>query len=176
MARKLRYTLSAVAGMAAAGAVLAACGSASTATGSGSPTVSGEAVGTSSVSGVGTVLVNSAGMTLYFTDQDHGATVSCTAACTGIWLPALTSGTSAPSGSATGVTVVKRSDDGKEQLAYKGKPLYEFKLDGMAGQVAGNGAHDQFGGTSFTWHAAVVPGTASSGAGNGGGAGAIPGY
>ncbi len=176
MAKKLRYTLSAVAGLAAAGAVLAACGTSTTATGSSTP-ASGDAVTTSTVSGIGTVLTNSAGMTLYFTDQDHGATVSCTGACTGVWLPALTSGTTAPSGSAAGVTVVKRSDDGKEQLAYQGKPLYEFKADQMAGQVTGNGAHDQFGGTAFTWHAAVVAGTAAPAtSGASGGAGSIPGY
>ena len=145
MEKKIRRTVTAVAGLAAAGAVLAACG-------------------TSTVSGVGTVLVDSAGMALYFTDSDHGAAVSCTGACTDVWLPALTSGTSVPSGSAAGVTVVKRSDDGKEQLAYQGKPLYEFKEDTMAGRVTGNGAHDMFGDTAFTWHAAVVAGTASSSA------------
>src|ERR1700742_4850214 len=116
MAKKLRYTLSAVAGVAAAGAVLAACGTTGTsAAGSSGTSVSPDAVTTSSAPGVGTVLTNAAGMTLYFTDQDHGATVSCTGACTDVWLPALTSGTTAPSGSAAGVTVVKRSDDGKEQ-------------------------------------------------------------
>jgi predicted lipoprotein with Yx(FWY)xxD motif len=171
MAKKIGYTLSAVAGLAAAGAVLAACETSS------STPPGNDAVGTSMMSGVGTVLVNRAGMTLYFNDQDHGAMVSCTSACTGVWLPALTAGRSAPSGSAAGVTVIKRSDDGKEQLAYHGKPLYGFKPDAMAGQVTGDGAHDQFGGTAFTWHAAVVAGTAASGtSGSGGGAGSAPGY
>jgi predicted lipoprotein with Yx(FWY)xxD motif len=175
MAKEMSYTVSAVAGLAAAGAVLVACGTGAGDT-SGTP-ASSDAVGTSTMSGVGTVLVNSAGMTLYFNDQDHGVTVSCTSVCTRIWLPALTSSTTAPRGSAAGVTVLKRSDDGKEQLAYQGKPLYGFKPDAMAGRVTGSGMHDQFGGTSFTWHAAVVAGTgARATSGSGGGAGSNPGY
>lgn len=158
MAKKMSYTLSAVAGLVAAGAVLAACEPSSA--GSNTST-SNDAVGTSMMSGVGTVLVSSTGMTLYFNDQDHGGRVSCTNACTGVWLPALTSGTSAPGGSAAGVTVIKRSDNGKEQLAYRGKPLYGFKPDAMAGQATGDGTRDQFGGTSFTWHAALVAGTSA---------------
>lgn len=178
MARKLRYVLPGLAGLAVVGVLAAACGSGNAATGN-TASVNNNAVGTSMVSGVGTVLVDSSGKALYFTDQDHGATVACTAGCTAVWVPAVVPGTAAPNGSVNGVTVVKRSDDGREQLAYQGKPLYEFKADSMAGQVTGNGAHDNFGGTAFTWHAAVLAGSAvpaPSSPSGGGGVGSIPGY
>ena len=180
MAGKWRYRLSGLAGLAVVGVVAAACGTGNTATDNTS-SVNNNAVGTSMVSGLGTVLVNSSGMALYFTDQDHGATVACTGGCTSVWLPAVVNGTTVPSGSVAGVTLVKRSDDGKEQLAYQGKPLYVFRADGMAGQVTGNGARDSFDGTAFTWHAAVVAGgsaaaSASAQQAGGGSVGSIPGY
>ncbi|HEX3590955.1 MAG TPA: hypothetical protein VHV74_15105 [Pseudonocardiaceae bacterium] len=174
----MRYGLPGLAGLAVVGVLAAACGTGNAATDN-MASVNNDAVGTSMVSGLGTVLVDSAGKALYFNDQDHGPTVACTAGCTAVWVPAVVPGTTAPNGSVTGVTVVKRSDDGKEQLAYQGKPLYEFKADSMAGQVTGNGAQDSFGGTAFTWHAAGVAGNAvptPPSPPGGGGAGSIPGY
>lgn len=159
--RRMPRGLAGVAGLAAAGTLLAACG------GSG-PAVSDPgtsplpAIATSSVSGVGTVLVDAAGKTLYFTDQDANGTIRCTRACVSFWFPATTSSVKVPPGSVAGLSVIKRPDDGKEQFAYRGRPLYEFKLDGMAGQVNGQDVHDRFGSTAFTWHAAVVAGTAAS--------------
>ncbi|HEX5119986.1 MAG TPA: hypothetical protein VFW65_32770 [Pseudonocardiaceae bacterium] len=150
--------LAAVAGLAAAGALLAACGTGPTAT-DGPPVAADAAIGTSSAAGVGTVLVGSAGKTLYLNDQDADGTVRCTGDCVGFWIPARASSGSVPSGSVAGLSVIRRADTGQEQFTYQGKPLYEFKMDSMAGQVNGNDAHDQFNGTAFTWHAAVVVGT-----------------
>jgi hypothetical protein len=42
--------------------------------------------------------------------------------------------------------------DGKSQVTFDGKPLYRFSPDGSPGKVTGNGASDQFGSRSFTWH------------------------
>jgi predicted lipoprotein with Yx(FWY)xxD motif len=152
--------LAVVAGLAAAGVVLAACGTNPTPTDTGGASAANAAIGTSSVAGVGTVLVDSAGKTLYFSDQDANGTMRCTGDCLGFWIPATASGTSVPRGSIAGLSVLKRADNGQPQFAYQGKPLYEFKMDSMAGQINGNGAHDDFNGTSFTWHAAVASGTA----------------
>jgi predicted lipoprotein with Yx(FWY)xxD motif len=147
-------TLATVAGLAVlAGAFTAACGTAD-----GTVTPAAAAVGISSVSGVGTVLVDGHGKALYANDQDHGADVRCTGLCAQVWPPAYVSGTTVPAGSAPGVTVVRRPDDGREQLAYRGQPLYEFGLDMMAGQVTGNDITDGFDGVTFVWHAAAVPG------------------
>lgn len=155
--------LAAVAGLAAAGILLAACTSSPTTTGrDGGPAVADTAIGTSSAAGVGTVLVGWAGKTLYFTDQDANGTERCTGDCVSFWIPATASGTSVPSGSVPGLSVIRRADNGQEQFAYQGKPLYESKMDSMAGQVNGNGEHDQFNGTEFSWHAAVVAGTGAT--------------
>ncbi|HEX5119583.1 MAG TPA: hypothetical protein VFW65_30710 [Pseudonocardiaceae bacterium] len=165
--------LALVAGLGAAAAVLVACGNGTGAAPDPDDSVMAPAaIATSSVAGLGTVLVDAAGKTLYFTDQDTNGTVRCTGACLGAWLPALAAGTTLPPGSVAGLSVIKRPDDGREQFTYQGQPLYEFHLDGMAGQINGNEAHDRFGGTSFTWHAAVVAGTAVVSSNEGG----IPGY
>jgi predicted lipoprotein with Yx(FWY)xxD motif len=145
-------TLATVAGLAVlAGALTAACGTAN-----GAVTPDPAAVGISSVAGVGTVLVDGHGKALYVTDQDHGTDVHCTGRCAGVWPPAYVSGVTVPAGSAPGVGVLRRSDDGREQLAYHGQPLYEFRLDVMAGQVTGNDVTDRFDGVTFVWHAATV--------------------
>lgn len=169
--------LAAVAGLAAAGVLLAACTNSPTATGPGAaPAASNAPIGTSSVAGVGTVVVDSVGKTLYFSDQDGNGTVRCTGDCLSVWLPVTTSGTSVPRGSVAGLSVIKRADNGQEQFAYQGKPLYEFRMDAMAGQFNGDGTHDQFNGTSLTWHTAVVPGTAGAPDSTSGNSGGNTGY
>jgi hypothetical protein len=50
---------------------------------------------------------------------------------------------------------------GTNQVTYNGKPLYTFVQD-KPGQATGNGAMDSFGGTSFTWTAAMVGGAAAA--------------
>ena len=47
------------------------------------------------------------------------------------------------------------------QVTFGGKPLYTFVQD-SPGQATGNGATDSFGGTSFTWTAAMSGGAAAS--------------
>lgn len=168
----LRAAALPAAGLVTTGVLLAACGTNS----SGGSSGAAPAVSTASVPGVGTVLVDSTGNTLYFTDQDTGNTVMCTGSCTGIWHPALSPGDSPPAGSVSGVGVFQRPDDGKKQLTYQGKPLYEFALDGGRAKATGNGTHDQFDGKSFTWHAVVIVGSpgappATTGGGGGGGYG-----
>jgi predicted lipoprotein with Yx(FWY)xxD motif len=164
-----RRRLAAVAGAFAVVALLAACGNSGGSSGNGG---TNQWVGTSAVGGIGTVLVDPAGKTLYFTDQDKTGHFACTGQCLGIWLPDLVPGATLPGGTMSGISVLARPD-GQWQLAYQGKPLYEFRLDAMAGQVNGNGQRDKFGDMAFTWHAAVVAGTAVPG---GNSAGNIPAY
>lgn len=171
-AAALRAATIPAAGLLATGLLLAACGTNSSNSSGGSGAA--PAVRTASVPGVGIVLVDSAGNTLYFTDQDANGGVMCTGSCTGIWHPALSSGNSPPTGSVSGIGLFQRPDNGQKQLTYQGKPLYEFALDGGGGKATGNGAHDQFDGKSFTWHAVVVAGggvapTAPTTGGGGGG-------
>ena len=154
---------------------LAACGSSS---GGGSqaagnaPAASGAAVSVKTVDGVGQALVDSSGKTLYFADQEAGGMVKCTAGCLSFWVPA--TGSSDAAKAVTGVSVMKRSDTGADQLTFQGKPLYTFKLDTGPGTSKGNNVEDEFGGTAFTWHAATTsaaaaptPAPSSSSGGNG---------
>jgi predicted lipoprotein with Yx(FWY)xxD motif len=152
-------TYAAAFGLAAGAAVgLSACGgssSSSSSTSSGSkPAAAGDTVSLKSVSGVG-VLVDSKGFALYSPDQEKSGTVRCIGSCTAIWVPlTLSKGVSAPTASSSLMsklgTVMR--PDGKSQVTFDGKPLYRFSPDGSPAKVTGNGASDQFGGRSFTWH------------------------
>jgi predicted lipoprotein with Yx(FWY)xxD motif len=127
----------------------------------------GATVSTASVGGMGTVLVDSNGMTLYYLKSEPIGSITCTGSCATNWPPLLLpSGTTAP----TAGTGLKAADlgtiarpDGGTQVTYKGKALYLFVGDTSAGQANGQGTADFF----------VVTTSGSSGGGNGGGA---PGY
>jgi len=156
---------------------LAACGSSSSGSSQpaagNAPAASGAVVSVKNVDGVGQTLVDSSGKTLYFADQEAGGMIKCTAGCLSIWIPATGSADAAKA--VTGVSVMKRSDTGADQLTFQGKPLYTFKLDTGPGQDKGNNAQDSFGGRAFTWHAATTtaaaPSPAPSSSSGGGGYG-----
>ncbi|TCO44962.1 putative lipoprotein with Yx(FWY)xxD motif [Kribbella antiqua] len=112
------------------------------------------AVSVRDVSGVGKALVDSAGKTLYFADQEAGGAIMCTADCLAFWFPV--EGSDSTAKSMDGLAVVKRPDTGKSQLTFQGKPLYTFKLDTGPGQSKGNNLEDAFGNITFSWHAATT--------------------
>jgi predicted lipoprotein with Yx(FWY)xxD motif len=154
-------TYTAALGLAAGAAVsLSACGSSSSgssSSGSGAskPAAAADTVSLKSVSGVGTVLVDSKGFALYSPTQEQSGTIRCTGSCIAVWVPlTLAQGVSSPTASSSLMTklgTVMRPD-GKSQVSFDGKPLYRFVPDGSPGKVTGNGASDQFDGRSFTWH------------------------
>jgi predicted lipoprotein with Yx(FWY)xxD motif len=115
-------------------------------------------VSTKSVSGVGTVLVDSKGGVLYTNNQDTASKMACTASCQSIW-PALMASGAQPTSSDSAVQAKLGVTGG--QVTFDGKPLYTFVQD-SPGQATGNGFMDSFDGTSFTWTAAMAGGTASS--------------
>jgi len=113
--------------------------------------------------GVGSVLVNRSGKTLYSPQQEAGGKIVCTGGCLSFWFPvrvAAGAALRAPSG-ATGVLGKIHRPGGMTQLTYNGKPLYTFRLDQAPGQAEGNNFTDNFGGTAFTWHAITTSGTAA---------------
>lgn len=80
------------------------------------------------------ILVNNAGMTVYTFDADTDPGKSaCNGPCAENW-PAVP----APAELAPPYGAITR-DDGKQQLTYKGKPLYNFKKDGKPGDRMGDG-------------------------------------
>jgi predicted lipoprotein with Yx(FWY)xxD motif len=129
---------------------LAACGSTQPA----SPPAGsqpGGPVATRDVPEIGTVLVDDAGHTVYFTDTDGTGGIKCVADCTQLWHPV-----PAPDKIiGTNLGAVTRPD-GTNQLTEHGRPLYTFTLDSQEKPVTGHNATDNFGGVSFTWHAVVV--------------------
>ena len=140
---------------------LAACGSSSNSSSTTAASSGGTTVAVKSMPGLGNVLVDSAGKTLYSSNVEANGTVHCTGACTSFWKP-LTVGSGMPTatGNAGKLTIIKRPD-GTRQVALDGKPLYTFSED-APGKVQGNGFSDNFGGTHFTWNAVLAGGKSSS--------------
>jgi predicted lipoprotein with Yx(FWY)xxD motif len=172
--RKLRSRLrwSATSGLAAVAAagLLAACASsggaaspASGGNGQGPAAAAGAVITARQLSGVGTVLANQAGKTIYSPEQEATRKILCTSSCLSFWFPVTVASAHVPrhaSGIDGVLGTIRRPDDGKIQLTYNGKPLYTFRLDRAPGQVHGNNFHDSFGGTSFTWQAVTTTGGA----------------
>lgn len=168
----------AISGLAAAALLVAACGSSGgTAQSSGGGTGSagnggsqgaaGGTVSTRNLSGIGTALVTSSGMTVYTpkTPAESKGNLKCTGSCLSFWFPVTaSSGHLTTSGLPGKIGTIHRSDDGETQLTYNGKPLYTFRLDTAAGQAHGNDFSDHFGSTSFTWEVVVSHGTAGGAA------------
>jgi predicted lipoprotein with Yx(FWY)xxD motif len=157
-----------LAAVAAAG-LIAACGSTGTGGSSGAGgtgAAQGTAAGRGTViavrklPGVGTVLVDRSGKTLYSPQQEASGKIACTGGCLSFWFPVrVAAGTAlrAPSG-VTGVLGMVHRPGGMTQLTYDGRPLYTFRLDQAPGQVHGNNFTDHFAGTTFTWHALTTSG------------------
>jgi predicted lipoprotein with Yx(FWY)xxD motif len=156
-----RPLLAGLSALAVAGLV-AACGtgSGSTAAAGGTGSVQkdsgGITVSTRAIPGVGTVLTDQSGKTLYSPRQEADGMIKCTASCLSFWFPVTIGNGAAPRAAAslTGTLgSIQRPDGGGRQLTYDGKPLYSFRLDDAPGQTHGNDFTDHFGGLTFNWNA-----------------------
>jgi predicted lipoprotein with Yx(FWY)xxD motif len=95
---------------------------------------------------LGTILVDSKGITLYDFVKDRGTTSVCYGACAALWPPLLTHGKPiAGPGVRASLLGTTRRKDGKLEVTYGGHPLYYFVTDRKPGQTTGQGV-DQFGG------------------------------
>jgi predicted lipoprotein with Yx(FWY)xxD motif len=164
----------------AAATMVAACSSAKGGGSSSSNPAGAGMLATHDVSGVGTVLADPSGQTLYTAEQEAGGTVKCTGPCLQFWHPVTAAG-GAPSGVTGTLASTTRSDNSRRQLTYDGAPLYTFSQDGAAGDAKGNNVKDSFSGIQFTWHAVVITpaaggGLSSSSSDSGGGGGYGGGY
>ncbi len=112
-------------------------------------------VAVAKVAGVGTILVDAKGKTLY-TLTNAGQAVPCTGQCAAAWPPLLVKAGSTPKG-AKGVTGLGTVSGG-QQVTVKAVPVYRFVGDTKAGQASGEGI-SSFGGV---WHVVKVAGTGSS--------------
>jgi len=164
--RAVRYGL-----VTAVAVVLAACGSTGGATGSGGGSGAaggggqqaagqGTLLSSRTLPGLGAVLVDRSGKTVYSPQEEFTGKIKCTGSCLSFWVPVKAGTTlSAPGGLTGKLGKRHRSDDGLTQLTYNGKPLYTFVLDKAPGQAHGNNYRDTFGGVSFIWHALTTSGS-----------------
>jgi predicted lipoprotein with Yx(FWY)xxD motif len=155
----------------AASVALAACGGggggASGSATAAMPTSGSNAVSVKSISGTGSVLVDSSGQALYTSDQESASgKVMLTGAGTQFWMPVTVSGGLPKQGPVASQLGMVNRPDGTKQITYKGVPLYSFTQD-QPGQVTGDGFHDAFNGQQFTWHVVTVGNGGSSGSSGG---------
>jgi predicted lipoprotein with Yx(FWY)xxD motif len=151
---------------------LAACGSSGqSATASSGPpkAVGGKPVtlGVANNGGLGKILVDRQGRTLYLFQRDSGTRSACTGACAASWPPLRASHKPVVgSGASASMVTTARRSDGAPQVVYNGHPLYRFSGDKNPGDTNGQGV------TAFgaLWYAVspsgdVVTGSSSSSGG-----------
>ena len=136
----------------AVGLLVGACGSGgttptqpsgaagTTGTTGGSSSSSSVSLSTASVSGVGTVLVNSQGKTLYTFAPDKAKKVTCTGSCAAVWPPLkVPAGQKAAASAGAKESLVGSAPNpsGGDVVTYKGWPLYTYAADSAAGTAMG---------------------------------------
>jgi predicted lipoprotein with Yx(FWY)xxD motif len=138
--------------------LLSACGSGSgygsaASSPSGHAAAGASAVGTGSIPGIGTVLDDGKGFTLYHLSIDTSSKSMCSGSCAAEWPPLLaTNGVPKASPTLNGTLATIQRSDGGTQVTFDGMPLYTFAGDSGPGQATGQGLTD-FGGV---W-SAVTP-------------------
>ncbi len=159
----------------AASLLLAACGSGSSSSTTSSTASTQPAAQTSSSSSsavvvksasssLGTILVDSQGMTLYHLSGEVNGKFICTStACLGVWHPLIASAGSEPSGEVGSLGTVKRPE-GTMQVTYKGTPLYTFTGDRQPGETKGQGIKDVGTWSAVTTSSSSTPSSTSSSA------------
>jgi predicted lipoprotein with Yx(FWY)xxD motif len=110
--------------------------------------------------GLGQILVNSQGRTVYLFKADQGTKSACTGACATAWPPVLVKGKpTVGSGLNASLVGTTTRPEGSTQVTYAGHPLYLFAQDQKAGETNGQGV------TAFgaAWFAVSSEGTQVSG-------------
>lgn len=98
------------------------------------------AVKTRKIKGLGVVLVNPAGRTLYVFMKDQHRHVTCTGSCASFWPPLKWKGSRKPKagGAAKGALLgTDKNPAGGRVVTYNHWPLYTFLSDTAAGQAKG---------------------------------------
>jgi len=167
-----------VGGMLGVAALLAGCGGGSTTS---APTTTSSAgsgakpstsFSTADVSGLGTVVVDGRGRTVYVLTADGKTNAPCTdgSGCTKLWpdlpLPDGVASAKGEMGIDASLLSTKKSSDGETYPTYHGWLMYEYAADSGPGQSNGQGIKS-FGGT---WYALMASGNpvTSGGGGSGG--------
>jgi predicted lipoprotein with Yx(FWY)xxD motif len=129
--------------------VVAGCGGgddqATAASGNSNAAGASSTIGVSNIGGLGKVLVDSKGRTVYLFEKDSGPKSTCSGACATAWPPVTTNSKPKPGNGVTAsmLGTTKRSD-GETQVTYNGHPLYLFQADQKPGDATGQNV-DAFG-------------------------------
>ena len=158
-------------------AILAGCGGGST-----KPNTTTSSPGSSanpatkfslaSVSGVGSVVADGKGRTVYILTSGGHSNVPCTdsSGCTGLWpdlpLPNGVSAATAGTGLKASLLGTKKLKDGETYPTYNGWLMYEYAGDSGPGQAKGQGMKS-FGGTWYVLNASGDPVTSGGTSGGG---------
>jgi predicted lipoprotein with Yx(FWY)xxD motif len=157
----------------AASLLIAACGSSSSSNTTSSATGTEPAAQTgnspssavivkSASNSLGTILIDSQGMTLYHLSGEQNGKFICTStACLGVWHPLIAPSSGTPSGEVGSLGTVKRPE-GTMQVTYKGTPLYTFTGDQQSGETKGQGIKDVGTWSVVTTSSSSTPATSTS--------------
>ena len=89
---------------------------------------------------LGSILVDSKGMTLYRWAHDKNSKSTCNGMCAQYWPPVVTSGKPrATRGARPSLLGTSKRSDGRRQVTYRGHPLYYFVQDTKPGDTKGEG-------------------------------------
>jgi predicted lipoprotein with Yx(FWY)xxD motif len=99
--------------------------------------------------GLGKIIVDAQGRTLYLFQKDKNGKSACSGQCAAFWPPVIASGkpVAGPGVKASLLGTIKRGD-GRMQVTYNHHPLYTFVKDTKKGQTSGAGV-DGFGAEWF---------------------------
>ena len=120
---------------------LAGCGgSSSSSSSSSTPSAASVKIASSTIPGLGPVLVNAQGRTLYVFDPDNHSKVTCVGACASVWPPVkLAAGAKAVGSGAVKASLLGSDPDpsGGRVVTYAGWPLYAYVADTSPGADTG---------------------------------------
>jgi len=117
----------------------AASAPAATTTAAASAPAAGATISAATVPGVGSVLVNDKGHTLYVFNPDQHAHVTCTGSCAAVWPPLMASSTKPTVSAPLKASLLGTDPDpsGGQVITYNGWPLYTYVGDAAAGTASG---------------------------------------
>lgn len=98
---------------------------------------------TTARTGLGRIIVDGRGRSLYLFEKDRQGRSACSGLCATYWPPLLTNGKSiAIAGAKPSLLGSIRRADGSRQVSYAGHALYFFSGDTKRGQTNGEGLQD----------------------------------
>ncbi|WP_433448385.1 COG4315 family predicted lipoprotein [Streptomyces sp. CA-142005] len=125
-------------GTSAAADTAAPTETATSSAGSGMHMVSTNMLMAKQMSGMGAVVTDAKGWTLYRYDKDKASMSMCTGSCAQTWMPVVADGTPKAMGLKAKVGVITRGD-GMKQVTLAGWPLYRYMGDTKVGEMNGQG-------------------------------------